>query len=31
MSHDLEAMDPEAMTQARAVTTIADGRITYRA
>jgi hypothetical protein len=31
MSHDLEALDPEAMTEARARTTIADGKITYSA
>jgi hypothetical protein len=31
MSHDLERMDPEALTEARAVTTIADGKITHAA
>ncbi|MEZ5925416.1 MAG: amidohydrolase [Hyphomicrobiaceae bacterium] len=31
MSHDLEALDPEALTEASAVTTIADGRITHQA
>jgi len=31
MSHDLEAMNPEELDQARAQTTICDGRITYQA
>jgi predicted amidohydrolase YtcJ len=31
MSHDLEAMDPEALTEARAIATIGDGRITHGA
>lgn len=29
MSHDLEALDPEAMTEARARTTIVDGKVTF--
>lgn len=31
MGHDLEKLAPEALTEARAVTTIADGRITFAA
>ena len=31
MSHDLETLDPEAITEAHATTTIADGRVTHTA